>query len=432
MIYVNFHPPKTGVLVDFAGLPPYPFRHRNKGEPSGILTMTNKLKNLIKSTLSVALGASLAAGVQAQTELQDNFPELAKLYNAFYVTQAEAYDAIAAISADPSLAAEREELAAQLEELKNMDHSMHSMMGMGPNMGMDHGDHSGMSMAGPFGDNEMQARMRLGRMVRADHSGDDAQQALLSIESVPNHARRVLVWGRKFENDLWNIWADDSMSVAEKRGATEFAVEEYLTGDERHAVSLEPKNPELYLEHDYAAALKTGFPSVSGLLWTNQWLQLASLEAIILGDVDPQFAGNVPTTLERFYNKLGSDTGMTMFPAPTEMPSAPAIAPQLYTQSPDAAVIIDNLNMLETAIGDILAFPNIDATSREEAILAAVESFTSDEMDNANVTDYLLSALRGGIYNQGGPAIGELSGSERNRSREAMDMKHTMIMSGPQ
>jgi len=50
----------------------------------------------------------------------------------------------------------------------------------------------------------------------------------------------------------------------------------------------------------------------------------------------------------------------------------------------------------------------------------------SDEMT------YLLSALRGGIFNQGGPAIGDLGRSERNRSREAMDMIHTMIMSGPQ
>ena len=58
----------------------------------------------------------------------------------------------------------------------------------------------------------------------------------------------------------------------------------------------------------------------------NQWLQLASLEAIIIGQVDPQFGGRVPLTMERYWNKVGSDTGMTMFPAPTEMPSAPAIS----------------------------------------------------------------------------------------------------------
>ena len=50
----------------------------------------------------------------------------------------------------------------------------------------------------------------------------------------------------------------------------------------------------------------------------------------------------------------------------------------------------------------------------------------------AETMDYLLNALRGGIFNQGGPAIGELSRSERNRTRDAMNMNHAMIMSAPQ
>jgi hypothetical protein len=139
----------------------------------------------------------------------------------------------------------------------------------------------------------------------------------------------------------------------------------------------------------------------------------------------------VPTTLERYWNKVGSETGMTMFPAPTEMPSAPAISPQLYTQAPEASRIIDNLNMLEAAIFDIVAYPNLTEEARNEAIMTTVEYFTSDEEHSTDEMSYLLSALRGGIYNQGGPAIGELMGSERNRSREAMGMQHNMIMSGP-
>lgn len=402
--------------------------------------MNIKLKNAMKSTLGVVLGASLSAGVLAQSALEDNYPELANLYNAFAVAQAAAYDAMAEINADPALADQRASVATQLEELNSMTMAdMHSSMGAGPNTGaamaMNHDQHGGMSMGnmgGPYGEAEAQARTALGRIIRAEHSEGDAAGAFLSAEALPRHAAMVMSWGRQFENTLWNIWADDSMSVAEKRAATEAAIDEYETQDARHAVSRTPKAAALYLDHQYANALKVAYPRISGLLWTTQWLQLASLEAIILGDVDPQFDGTVPTTLERFYNKLGSDTGMTMFPAPTEMPSTPAISPQLYTQSPDAAVIIDNLNMLETAIADIIAYPDLDDDSREQAIMAAISSFTSDEEQNTDETSYLLSALRGGIYNQGGPAVGELMGSERNRSREAMGMVHTMIMSGPQ
>jgi hypothetical protein len=121
---------------------------------------------------------------------------------------------------------------------------------------------------------------------------------------------------------------------------------------------------------------------------------------------------------------------MTMFPVPNEMPSAPAISPQLYSQAPDAAVIIDNLNMLEAAIADIIAYPVVE--DRESAINNAVAQFTAQEDYVTDTMDYLLSALRGGIFNQGGPAIGELDRSERNRSRSAMNMQHTMIMSAPQ
>jgi hypothetical protein len=121
---------------------------------------------------------------------------------------------------------------------------------------------------------------------------------------------------------------------------------------------------------------------------------------------------------------------MSMFPPPSELPMAPAIAPDLYSQSPEAALILDNLNILETIIADILAYPNVD--DRETAMSAAVALFTNKEMSDTEPMEYLLFALRGGIYDQGGPAVGDLSQSERNRSRSAMNMQHTMIMSSPQ
>ena len=134
--------------------------------------------------------------------------------------------------------------------------------------------------------------------------------------------------------------------------------------------------------------------------------------------------------MERFENKIGSAGGMSMYPAPTELPMAAAIAPDLYSQSPEATIILDNLNVLETLVADIMSYPNLD--NRAELIDAAVARFTDNEADNVLPEEYLLFALRGGIYNQGGPAVGELSQSERNRSREAMNMQHAMTMSNGQ
>ena len=93
-------------------------------------------------------------------------------------------------------------------------------------------------------------------------------------------------------------------------------------------------------------------------------------------------------------------------------------------------MIIDNLNRLEVAVADIIAYPNLE--NRDELLEAVADEFTKDDVNVSDEMEYLLSALRGGIFNQGGPAIGELGRSARNRSRDALGMVHTMIKSGPQ
>ena len=388
--------------------------------------MNNKLNNSSKilTGLVVAIGLFTTTAFSQSGSVSNDYPELAELYNAFDVTQAQLLDAIAEINSDPSTMQTRMDLRMELDMVANM--SMQEMMAAG----MGHGEMGDMTMTGPYGELEVDARMAINDIVRGSHSTANAASAFENSTALTTHAARVLAYGREFENKVWDIFADTSTSIYEKRQNVTAAIEAYQTGDAQHAVTVTPKSAALYLDTEYSNGLKAGFPRLGALLWTNQWLQLASLEAIIIGQVDPQFAGNVGLTVERYWNKVGSDTGMTMFPVPSEMPSAPAISPQLYSQSPDAAVIIDNLNMLEAAIADIIAYPVVE--DRESAINNAVAQFTAQEDYVTDTMDYLLSALRGGIFNQGGPAIGELDRSERNRSRSAMNMQHTMIMSVPQ
>ena len=388
--------------------------------------MNNKLNNSSKilTGLVVAIGLFTTTAFSQSGSVSNDYPELAELYNAFDVTQAQLLDAIAEINSDPSTMQARMDLRMELDMVANM--SMQEMMAAG----MGHGEMGDMTMTGPYGELEVDARMAINDIVRGSHSTANAASAFENSTALTTHAARVLAYGREFENKVWDIFADTSTSIYEKRQNVTAAIEAYQTGDAQHAVTVTPKSAALYLDTEYSNGLKAGFPRLGALLWTNQWLQLASLEAIIIGQVDPQFAGNVGLTVERYWNKVGSDTGMTMFPVPSEMPSAPAISPQLYSQSPDAAVIIDNLNMLEAAIADIIAYPVVE--DRESAINNAVAQFTAQEDYVTDTMDYLLSALRGGIFNQGGPAIGELDRSERNRSRSAMNMQHTMIMSVPQ
>ena len=373
-------------------------------------------------TVSATLSAGLATTVSAQSgALVENFPEVASLNNAFDVTQAALLDAMAEINANPETMQARMEVQMQLDMAKDMNG--HAHMGHG-------GGEMSMNMGSPYEEHEVEARVALAEMLRQSHTDEAAQNALSKSASLPTHVWRVLSWGRKFERDIADIFANGSTSRSQKRAAVGVAIETYLTDDTRHAVANVPKHADLYLAHDHADGAKTAFPRLRALMWTNQWLQLASLEAMVAGQLDSQFSGKVPVTLERYWAKVGSDTGMTMYPVPVDMPSAPAIAPSFYSEAPQAAIIIDNLNRLEVAVADIIAYPNLE--NRDELLEAVADEFTKVDVNVSDEMEYLLSALRGGIFNQGGPAIGELGRSERNRSRDAMDMVHTMIMSGPQ
>ena len=382
------------------------------------------LKGLSASLLSVlVLASSASLHAQDTAKIQQQYPEVADLFNAFDVTQAKAFEEIAAINANPAMQQARNELLMNMNMRANM--TMSEMMSAGM---MTHDGPMDMGMGnGPYHDLEVAARVELIEVMRGKHSNETAEAAFENSSAIGRHTAEVFKHGRNFEEALFTIYIDDD--VQDKRAAVAVAIENYLS-DEQHSVATVPKESDYLLEHDQANGLKTAFPLLSGFLWTQQWLQLAALEAVILQGLDSQFNGGVDVALERLWNKVGSSGGMTMFPAPSELPMAPAIAPDLYSQSPEAAIILDNLNLLETVVADILAFPN--AENREELMDQAVTYFTDKESNNAQSMDYLLFALRGGIYNQGGPAVGELMQSERNRAREAMNMQHNMIMSSPQ
>ena len=379
-------------------------------------------KNLGRAIACGAIVSLLSQTVfaQSRSDIREEYPELARLFNAFDVTQAQTFDAIATINAHPAYAEARAALREHLEMMKHM--TMSEMMAAG---GMNHGAMGmGTTGSGPYPDMEVESRINLLAVMRGEHDDEDAINAYEQSSAINRHAAEVFKRGRDFESQLFAIYIDDS--ITDKRAAVSAAISAYLS-DDQHSVAIQPKESAFLIEHEQATGFATAFPRLSGFLWTQQWLQLAALEAVILETLDDQFAGGVDIALERFWNKIGSAGGMSMFPPPSELPMAPAIAPDLYSQSPEAAIILDNLNILETVVADILAYPN--EPDREAKIDAAVALFTNKDQVEAEPMDYLLFALRGGIYNQGGPAVGELMQSERNRTRAAMGMQHTMIMS---
>lgn len=387
-------------------------------------TWVKPVRRLFFTVMYIALPSlvSPALFAQAGDQIRQEYPQLADLFNAFGITQSQTFEAIANINAQPVYIDARAELREHMEMMKKM--TMSEMMSSGM---MNHG---GMTMSmynSPYSDMEVAARIDLLSVMRAKHTDDEAAKAFARSSVISSRTAEVLRRGRNFENRLFEIYIDDS--IDDKIAAVDAAIADYLS-DDGHSVASFPKESEFLVEHGQATGFKTAFPRLSALMWTQQWLQLASLEAVILQTIDKQFDHAVDSALERFWNKIGSDSGMSMFPAPSELPMAPAIAPDLYTQSREAAIILDNLNILETVVADILSYPNEEG--RDAKIDIAVDLFINKEVDDSRPREYLLFALRGGIYDQGGPAVGELKRSERNRSRDAMGMTHSASMTNNQ
>jgi hypothetical protein len=362
----------------------------------------------------IAIPATLLAQPRDEA-LQNYYPEIAQLFNAFDVVQANMFEELGQIGTSPASETARIQFENRLVLMATS--SMQEIMEMAAQ-----GQLMDMTV-GPFDEMESAARSELGQSIREQYSNAEAVSAISSVAALSDRAAAVISHGRSLEAAVYNIYADPS--VADKQGAVDAALNEYQSNQQLAAPS-EPKMSALMFGHDHATAFLEGYPKLSGLAWTAQWFQLAALEGLILQGIDDQFADAIDVSTKRFWDKVGVASGLSFFPAPIELPMAPTIAPQLYSQHPLVAITIDNLNRFETVIFDILSYPNLQ--NRESLMDTAAAEFTNGE-DNIDRNDiYLLSALRGGIFYQGGPAVGDLPQPERNRSRSYMEMQHSSVM----
>jgi hypothetical protein len=368
--------------------------------------------SVLVSLVSILFVVTAAFAQAVGEKFSDVEPELANFIDAAYIAQAAMFSGISAIDNSPETADARNEFAGSLQMRANM--SMAQMMAM---MKTD----TGMQMPGPFDEQESSVSSEMMGLLRTRPLRRDIEAAY-EASSLPSQAVEVIRRGRSFESRIYEIFADSS--VSDKTAALADALATYVSAG--LSVPAQPKPATLLLDHPYAGAFVDGYPKLSSVLWSTQWLRLATIEAMILQEQDTYYWGSLETVRERFESKI---VDSARSPLPVELPRAPAIAPTLFTLNAEASIVLDNLSMFETVLADILTYPNLEDKSALVDLL--VEEFTNHAGNFDPTIDYVVSALRGGIYNQGGPAIGELSQSERNQSRMEMGMQHAMIMGTP-
>lgn len=223
----------------------------------------------------------------------------------------------------------------------------------------------------------------------------------------------VLDWAEVLRNDLYDIYADPS--VTDKYATAEAAIDRYL---ERTDLALPPVAREMMMLQNevYPDAFYDDYPKAKGLIWASHWLQLAVLDPMMYFDTAAEQSEGVDKTVARFKEMLAA--------APDGLPSArptpAAISPELVRAHPRAAKILDNVGKIHDAVADILI--DEEVTDKQAAMNGLLGHFMDPGMMEASDYDWVVMSLRHGIYFQGGPAIGRLDRPERNGGHEHGDM----------
>ena len=371
------------------------------------------VKGFRLSVLLLALIYSLSAMADEGTVLAKEYPELQQLLLAHDVVQARVYEELSITNASSTAAIGQRVLLDTLEELKESKSSHYHSAG----------DHS--AMLGPHRVFESRATPGLLAVIRRNHNADQVRTALADVGNLPPLAVETLQKGRQFVELLIEIYINPAFE--DKKAAVALAVENYLQ-DDLHSIAPKPKSDDLLSNHPWAYAFKAGFPQLSGLTWASQWLKVGMLELVV---TEPDVASrneDIAYLLELYKEKINRLHG-SLVSLPSDIPTSPVIAPTFLQLHPDAAYIVDNLELLKVVIGDILAYPEVK--DRWQEIELAVKNYTDKSNNFSDETDYLYYTLRGGIYNAGGPARGGLNRPDRNWTREQSENPHISIGSQP-
>jgi hypothetical protein len=259
---------------------------------------------------------------------------------------------------------------------------------------------------------------RLTTLVSGEGTGEEvAAEAKAGYAVLGPRAAEIIARGNAFWREVIGILAEEPR-FAERRVALAAAVERYKSRAEV-ALPTAPKSMDILYDHPYTADFRRGYADLDGLIWAGIWLNLASSEPI--GDFSDPTARQtgVDTVMTRYYGKLSYGEPPMFFPS--ELPLAPTIAPGLIFLNPEAAMIWDNVTMMQEVLADVLAAPDVPD------VHAAIEEAVDHFMDPVNgITDqgfWEIMALRHGIFFQGGYPLAVMLESELNANSHAAHMR---------
>jgi hypothetical protein len=234
-------------------------------------------------------------------------------------------------------------------------------------------------------------------------------------------AKQMFDWAHVLHRQIYDVWADERMSDAEK-DATVARLVRYYKARRDIAFSSRPKSMELMDGQPYSLAFRQKYPKFNGLIWAYHWLQVGLYEPLLVGRNADERQTGVLAAVARFRQMIENPPTWM----PRLMPMTGAIAPKFAARYPEAAIIFDNLHMMHDVVSDILANPNVPRREKRAKLLEAGRRFRDDTSYVTSIDEWRAMATMMGVENMGGPAVGFLAEFptptvERGASMASMD-----------
>ncbi len=244
-------------------------------------------------------------------------------------------------------------------------------------------------------------------------------------------AKLMFDWAHLLHRQIYDVWADERLPLAEKDLKIAELVRYYKTRPDL-AFSSFPKNMELMEGQYYSLAFRQKYPKFNGLIWAYHWLQVGLYEPLVAGKTADERQTGVIAAVARFKQMLESPpSGM-----PRIMPMTAAVAPKFAERYSEAAIIFDNLHSMHDVVSDILASPKVPRNQKRAEILKAAVRYRDATSFVMTEAEWREMSQMMGIQNMGGPAFGFLPGLpvgtvERGAVHNMAGMDHSTMNTAP-
>jgi hypothetical protein len=248
---------------------------------------------------------------------------------------------------------------------------------------------------------------RLTFLMQGEGPPEEAEVARAGYDALGERAAGIIRWGHAFQRETLSVLADPA--VDDRAAALADLVARYQARADLALPSV-PKDMDILYDHTYAFGFRSGYADLDGFIWAGHWYRLAATEPFTDLPPGPDRLAGLDTIQARYFSKLSYGEPPAFFPS--EIPLAPAISPGLIWESPETAMIWDNLSMFLEVLSDVLASPHTPDV--EGAIEATTNFFMDPGLAVTDQDEWEIMALRHGIFYQGGYPLAVMLESERN------------------